>query len=813
MQAPHFFYRLIRLIPFSSTLAVGLLLFGGVESIANAQTREEVRQQAEARLRQITPEEIDRKLKELGMTPEEATRRAQDFGISLDEFLLRQFPDTTGQYQSLQFDPRLGFQRMTPASKARQDTLGSRALTTQMGKRLEVLGFRGRRGIDSLLQPFGYEIFQYPASTFEPSVNVATPPSYALGAGDELTMSVWGETKLNYKLGVNREGNVVVPDVGPVAASGLTVQQFRDRLVRRMTTIYSGLRGGAANANTFLDVSLGKLKTIQVFVLGEVARPGGYAVSSMSTALHAIFAAGGPTVDGTLRDVHVGRSGDSAASVDLYGYILKGDRSSDHYLQDGDVVFIRPAGTRTAVVGQVVRPAIYELKKGETLGDLITYTGGLRFNAYSERIHIERVVPFDQRKDFDKDVLDFDVRFEKASDLSTSTQLLENGDIVTVFKVGDLPQNRVVISGSVNKPGAFALRPGMRIRDLILIADSLKRSTFSERGTLFRVLPNLRVEIEGFNPGLALDGREQDNILLRNEDSVVVYPDSQFFPQHPVTIKGAVRRPGMYTRNDNMSISDLVVMAGGLTEGATTLGWEISRMDTTQIGVYSRILKVNMDSAYWNNEKNEKSRLEDFDVVFVPTDPKYTAQKSVKLTGYVMFPGSYVIKNEGERLEEIFTRAGGVRKGAYLEGSRLIRKFNDAGLVPLDFKKAIEDPQSRDNVVVYDGDSVHVAYIEDIIYVSGEVYVPSPVLYKENASLGYYIRQAGGYKEEAEEGKTVVFLPGGKKWEGGDILPGSSIFVPKKIEKPDHTLAMIRDLATILASLAAISVALIQVSK
>jgi protein involved in polysaccharide export with SLBB domain len=580
-----------------------------------------------------------------------------------------------------------------------------------------------------------------------------------------------------------------------------------------MTTIYSGLRGGAASANTFLDVSLGKLKTIQVYVLGEVVRPGGYALSSMSTAMNAMFAAGGPTAEGTLRNVRIERIGDSSTTVDLYGYLLKGDTPSGLSLQDGDIVFVKPAGKRVAVVGQVVRPAIYEVKDGETLGDAISFAGGFRFNAYIDRLHIERVIPFDQRNSYSRNVMDFDVRFKSASEVLSSRERLEDGDIVKVFRVGNLPQNRVIISGSINKPGVFELLPGMRIRDLIMAADSLKRSTFAERGTLFRVLPNLRWEISGFDPRLALEGREEDNILLRNEDSVVVYPDSLFFPEHPVTIKGAVRHPGTFVRNDNMSISDLVVMAGGLTEGASTTGWEISRMDTTQLGVYSKIFKVDMDKEYWNDRKNEKTPLEDFDVVFVPTDPKYTVQKSVKLTGYVMFPGSYAIRYEGERLADVFKRAGGIRKGAYLEGARLIRKFNNAGLIPIDFTQAIDDPESRDNVVLYDGDSIHVAYIEDIVYVSGEVYVPSPVLYKEDAGLGYYIRQAGGYKEEAEEGRTVVFLPGGKKWEGGDILPGSSIFVPKKIEKPDTTLPIIRDLATILASLAAITVALIQVTK
>jgi protein involved in polysaccharide export with SLBB domain len=353
----------------------------------------------------------------------------------------------------------------------------------------------------------------------------------------------------------------------------------------------------------------------------------------------------------------------------------------------------------------------------------------------------------------------------------------------------------------------------MSIRDLIFAADSLKRSTFAEHGTLFRTLSNLRKEILGFSPRLALLGDERENLLLMNEDSLVVYPDSQFSPVRMVTVQGAVRRPGTYPRNENMAVSDLLVLAGGLLEGGSTRNLEVSRLDTLELGVYRKIFKVSLGQEYWDSNSSGRFLLDDFDVVFVPSDPRWSAHKTVKLSGYVMYPGAYTIQFEGEKLADMFRRAGGFRSGAYLEGSHLIRKFNNAGLVPIDFRNVITDSLSRDNVVIYDGDSVYVAFSEDVVYVSGEVYVPSPVLYKAGARLSYYIEQAGDYKQEAEASKTVVFLPGGKKWDGGDILPGSTIFVPRKIEKEDKTLQTVASLATVLASLAAITVALIQVKR
>ena len=764
----------------------------------------------------MSASEIEQALKQYGMTLDEATQRAQTLGITLQDYLQKGATTTPAvtreRLEDLFVDPRLDWNRAGATKRTIDSALVAEAVK-EVKIAVEVSGFKGRRGIDTTIQPYGYDLFRYPSTTFFPSLNVATPPSYVLGAGDELVISVWGETQLSHRLQVNREGNVVVPDVGPVAAIGQTIEQFRDRLRRRMSAVYSSLAGTPGRTRSSLDVSLGKLKTIQVFVLGEVNKPGGYALSSMSTTLHALYMAGGPTADGTLRDVQILRRGEPALSVDIYSFILLGDRAKDQPLQDGDVVLVKPVGTRAAVVGKILRPAIYEMKSGETLGALLTMAGGPRFDAHTERVHIERIVPFDKRKEYERDILDFDIHFKNLDDFLTNSTSVENGDIVTVHEILHLYQNRVVIVGNVNKPGPFEFREGMRVADLILAADSLRLSTFAEWATLYRKLPNLRTQVTGFSPRLAMEGDPHENILLQNEDSVVVYEDSQFHPRENVSVFGAVRKPGVYPRHDSMTVADLVVMAGGLMEGAMRTGWELARVDTADIETYTRLIKLDGDDEYWRHDKSKGVYMEDFDVLSVPFDPRFSSQKFVQVSGFVMYPGTYAIRYEGERISDIFKRAGGLRPGAYLEGSRLIRKFNNAGLVPLDFRKALESKHARDNVVVYDGDSINVAFTEDVIYVSGEVYVPSPILYEEGKGLSYYIDQAGGYKEEAESGNTVVFLPGGKKWDGGDILPGSTIIVPRELDKPDNTLPIVRDLVTILASLAAITVALVQVTK
>ena len=805
-----------------------------------AQTNDQLRSTAESALQRMTPEEIDRKLKEMGITRDEAIRRASELNISLEDYLSSGTQNPAGATSAPEVQPpqerRQVLPRQEPA-KANKPEYGA---------------FRLRKGAENLL-PYGYEIFQNPPSTFEPTLNAATPESYQLGPGDQLVITVWGDTKLYYQLQVNRDGNLLVPDVGPIGANGYTIQQFRERLLKRMSEIYSGLNAQKNGPTAFLDVSIGKLRTIQVFVLGEAAKPGGYTLSSMSTTLHALYLAGGPTSNGTMRNVQIIRAGKQPIRYDLYDYIIRGDKTNDTRLQNGDVVFVSPAGRRAAVAGEVVRPAIYELGNGETLGDLIQLAGGLRFDAYLDRIHIERIVPFAERPKYSKDVIDLDVKFKTIGELMGSKEPIEDGDVVTVLKISDIPNNRVTVLGNVRKPGVFELTPEMRIADLIMAADSLDRNTFEERGNLIRLLPSLRREIIAFNPRLALAHDPQNNIVLQNEDSVILYKESEFFPEHRVTISGAVRNPGEYLRVEGMTAGDLAVLAGGLTEDAMTTGWTVSRIDSTSLQTYSHVYTLDLPREYWNDTGSSKFPLEDFDHVFVPANPRFSRIKTVKVTGYVMYPGTYAIRNEGERLAEVIARAGGMRPGAYLEGSKFVRKLTDAtwtpsepkitttkntslldslrqankvneeagvGWIPIDFKRAIDDPSSRENIVLEAGDSINVAYLEDLVYVKGQVFIPSPVVYKRHESLDYYITQAGGFTDAADKGKVVVFLPGGKKWEprswpfpDPEILPGSLVYVPQKVEREDKTLPIVSAWATVMASLAAITIAIVQITK
>jgi polysaccharide biosynthesis/export protein len=774
-----------------------------------AQQKDAMKQQAETQLQQLTPQEIDAKLKELGMTRAEAEARANAFGIDFQKYL---------GFQTSQQDTQNTIEAQKQKGK---DSLKQTVPTLFAVPEIPVIvpGFEGRTGMSGL-QPYGYNLFQYPTSTFEPVLNMPTPPSYVLGPGDEILLTMWGESQLFSQLTISREGNIVVPNAGPVPAQGVTVEALKARLLKRLTSFYSGLRNGGSDANTWLDVSIGKLRTIQVFVLGEVKKPGGYAISSMSTSFLALYVAGGPNINGSLRSIDVLRNNKSISTIDFYDYALRGDKSKDIRLQDGDVVFVKTIGKRTALTGNVIRPAIYEVKPEETLKDLLAMAGGIQVNAYYDRVHVERIIPFTERKLYTKNILDLDVNFSSAQNLLTSDFKLENGDILSVFQINEFLQNRVTISGNVKKPGVFALKSGMRVHDLVQEADSLISDTFGERANLFRVLPNFKRQIFPFNLTLAMQGDPTQNLELEREDSIIIYKQKFFFPEQTVSVAGAVQRPGKYIRTEKMTVADLVVLAGGLTELASKQEWELAKLDTTKIGSLSTVRKFNVSENYWDDQKGKPIYLEDFDHLMVPSNPKFNLQRLVEINGYVLYPGAYALQREGERLSSIVKRAGGLRPGAYLEGATLVRMWNNAGLVPIDFSKALTDTESLENVSLLSGDIISIAFKQEVVLVRGEVFVPSAVVYKKGASLNYYLKQAGGLKDEADDGRIVVTLPNGRKWENGwfilpdpDILGGSYITVPRKIEKEDKTLPILRDWATIFVSIATMMVAIVQITK
>ncbi len=781
------------------------------------------------------------------MTQEEIKKKAEEMGFSTEDYL-----------KMLQQQSQLTQSKLNETNQQRgKENKEKQEIIPPVNKPLKsyfVRAFSERENADSL-PAFGYNIFSTSPTAFITSLNVPVPVNYVVGPGDEIVITMWGETQLERTLTVNKEGNIYIPDVGLVNVNGLSMQSLKRKLYNILSKTYSSLNVSAkGEAKTNLDVSTGTLRTIKVYVLGEVNKPGGYTLPSLSTSFTALYYSGGPTLNGSLRNIKILRNGKTISVVDLYDYLTHGDKSKDVQLEDEDIIFIPPVGERVALAGEVFRPAIYELKEGDRLKDLLEYAGGLNFNAYYQRVHIERIIPFNQRKDFTNNVMDIDLNFSSVEDLRNSNYSLTDGDVVNVLSISNKLENRVTIHGKVRKPGIYELTSNlMTVRDLIYKADSLTPDAFREKGILIRTHPNEKQEVINFNINKALTGDPSNNLILENRDDVEVYSIERFFPSRTVEIAGAVKYPGVYKRYQNMTLTDLIILAGGLSDSATTKDIEITRMDTTNPIVYSNKFIISLTENYWDNHIKERFYLEDYDRVLIKRDPTKSFNQVVSISGEVQFPGAYTLLYEGEKIYDLIKRAGKFKSTAYTDGmyvyrknpifanaqkviipDTLIRKIKDIPIydrdlfnreysnrIPILWDDILEDTNSIYNIPLEPGDSLVVPKNPNLIYVVGDVGIPASVPYKKGGSLSYYVNQAGGYTENSGKGYEIVILPNGKKWNPSswffisnpEILSGSTIIVPTLIESESQFWPIMRDVAAVVTSTAVLILTVKSLSK
>lgn len=781
---------------------------------------------------------IQQKIKESGLTEAELKKKAEAAGYTVEDFIKLQQAATTKE-------------AATQSTQTQEKVIVTPPTEPKSGNWL-VPEFQGREGAEGL-QAFGYNIFNYKAFTFEPSLNVPVPTNYVVGPGDEIVISLWGETQLVENLTVSKNGDIYIPNVGLISINGLTLKELKTKLFSVLSQVYASLKSDQVEARTKLDVSTGKLRSVKVYVLGEVNTPGGYTLSAMSSSFTALYYCGGPTLNGTLRNVQIMRGGKNIASIDLYEYLITGNKSKDVRLEDEDIIYVPPVGKRIAVGGNAFRPAIYELKNEEKLTDLLKYSGGLKFTAYFDRVHIERVIPFAERKMYANNILSLDIRFNSIDELLKSSYILENGDVVTIPGINTLPENRVSISGFVKKPGVYELpKNGMKIRDLIIKADSLQKEAFLDRGLLIRTLPSEKKEIYNFNVMLALKGDTENNFTLMNRDEIRIFDQQSFYPAQTVEIAGEVKNPGVFTRFANMSLTELITLSGGLTVKATTKNIEITRMDTTNVDIFSQKFTVDLPTEFWKINPDNDFMLKDFDRVLIKSDPFKEFNQNVSISGEVTYPGIYTILHQGEKLSNFIKRAGGLKptantKGIFIERDQkllersaikiadslifrsksvtlynpnLISEFSKR--IPLEWEEIVNDTNSVYNIILKPGDIVVAPKDPQIVTVVGDVGIPSSVPFKDGKKLSYYVRQAGGYRETSAKGDEVVILPNGKKWEpsGFFLFPdspiesGSTIIVPTLIEYSNsNTWSYIRDIFAVLSSTAIVILTVINLTK
>ncbi len=509
------------------------------------------------------------------------------------------------------------------------------------------------------LKIFGMDIFQSSEMTFEPSLNVATPENYVLGPGDEIIIDVYGASETTYQQVISPDGNIIVTGVGPIPLSGVTVEDGRQRIFNRLSTIYSGLKG--RNPNTYLQVTVGNLRTIKVNVIGNVVRPGTYTLSSFATAFNALYFAGGPTETGSLREIVLTRNGEQIAVLDTYKYLFEGDNSQNPSLQDQDVIVVKPYLERVRLAGNVKQPGIYELKKEESFMFLLENAGGFTDIAFKESILIDRVS--ESRRS---------VKTVNAEQFGSFK--MQDGDSIYVQQILNQYENRVSIEGAIKRPGFYELTEGLTLSTLMKTAEGLREDAYLKRGNIIRLNKDLTLKNLAFDVTEVLDGSQ--DILLSPNDIVKISSIFDLSEDNTISLEGAVRQPGTYPYVQNMTIEDLLNVSGGLKTNAHASAVEIARRidDDSDLTRTAEIFTFPISSDLGVSDEASEFLLQPFDLVLVKSTSFNRIQKVVKVEGEVMYPGFYALETVEDRISDIIKRAGGLTQYGYAEGATLIRR-------------------------------------------------------------------------------------------------------------------------------------------
>lgn len=679
---------------------------------------------------------------------------------------------------------------------------------------------------------FGFSLFRNSDLSFEPSFNIATPQNYLIGPGDLLNIDVWGASQHSYQEVVSNEGNVIISNIGPVDLSGLSIEEADKKLKSILSKIYSGIKDG----NTFIKVTLGAVRNIQINIVGEVVLPGTYNLSSLATVFNAMYVAGGPSENGSLRDVQIIRNNKVIAKVDFYDYLLRGRQTNNKRLQDQDIVFVSPYSNRVSIKGKVKREKQFDIKLSESLEDLIYFAGGFTGDAYTERVKIFRKTGKENR------VLDISAKYLDAINL-------QNGDEIMIDSVLARFENRVFISGAVFRPGVYAIDSVSTLKQLIKKADGLREDVFKNRISIFR----LRDDLSRENITIDLNELLKSNLdfTLKREDSIRISSIYDLREEYVIHIEGEVHFPGVYSYAENTFVEDLIMQAGGLLETASSANVEVSRRvgNSTSLSTENKlaeIIKFSINKSLKLDEKASGFRLQPFDQVFIRRSPAYIPQMNVSIEGEVNFPGKYSIRSRTERISDLIMRAGDITTEAYLKGASLIRKqTSDKAITNRAIKNIANEKESSNKVIVsrdkfdvigvdladilrnpggvndlylQEGDSIRILKHSQTIKVSGSVYNPNVIPYQKGLNLRDYIYNAGGFTKGSKPGHIYVVYANGsvKKTKRTlffrgfpELEPGAEIIVPNKGEKRRMSMAESIGISSAAASMALLLVTLI----
>ncbi len=676
---------------------------------------------------------------------------------------------------------------------------------------------------------FGRDIFNNKSLTFEPQMNIATPQNYVLGPGDQLIIDIYGDTQKSEKLTVSPEGDVTVPDYGPVHVSGLSVASAQSRIRSKLGTYYS---------SSDIKVSVGQTRTILVNVMGEVRTPGTYTLSAFATVFHALYMAGGISDLGTLRDIKVYRQGKLISTIDVYQFILNGRLAGNVRLADNDVIQVGTYDCIVDITGRVKRPMAYEMRKSESLSTLLKFSGGFAGDAYKKSLRVLR------KSGLMKSV-------HNVEEFELADFKVEDCDSVIVDSIIDRFENMVEIKGAIFRPGMYQLGEKVNsVRSLIENADGVTEEAMTSRAVMRRMKPNRTQEVISIDLEGILNGSTAD-VPLENEDVLFIPTLAEHQNLRTLTIDGEVIFPGTYEYADNMKIEDLILQAGGLTDAASTIKVDVTRKlhdpeatnATMEIAkTFSFPLKPNFEF-----DGDNDFTLEPYDIIQVRKSPVFQNPIRVSVEGEIAFQGRYTMDQKNQRVSDVVKAAGGVLPGAYVRGARLVRQMSEAERarmqdlirmakqtadskdslsleqlalettysVGIHLDEALANPGGEEDVEVQDGDQLIIPRYNRTVRISGDVLKPNTVAYKEKPNYKYYIEQAGGYGRRARKSNVYIIYQNGTiaKASKGKIEPGCEVVVPTKGPRDNMSVAQWMGLGTSAASLATMFVSVANLLK
>jgi protein involved in polysaccharide export with SLBB domain len=723
-------------------------------------------------------------------------------------------------------------------------------------------GEKGPQLTEKQKRIFGFDLFQKNTLTFAPNLNLPTPVDYQLGPEDVLVVDLWGATQQYLELKITPEGTVRPENLAPIYVNGLTIEKATEKIIDRLSQIYSGLKSKSGEQPTiFYQISLGNIRTINIEVVGDVARPSLYSLPSLATVYTALHAAGGPTENGTFRNIRLIRNNKLLTTVDIYTFLTNGIRSGDERLRNGDVIIVEPYTSRIEMEGEVKKPGLFELKTGEKFQDLLNYASGFTSSAFKSTVTVKR------NGDREREILDITTEeFKKF--------IPKDGDFIEVSAILDRFSNRVIINGAVYREGEYQLTENLTLKNLIEKAGGLRGDAYMTRATIYRTNEDFSQFTIPVDLLSLIDGNSPDIMLMR-EDAVSITSIYDLKEEFYVQVTGEVLEGGIYQFFNQMTVQDLIILAGGLKESASNSLIEISRRNTNGgINSAAEIIRVSINQDLSLTSEDRNQILQPFDQVYIRRSPGYTIQQQVTVEGETLVAGVYTISRKDERISDIIKRAGGLSPFADVSGAILIRRtefsnsksndqisqeslqqlkqkvlndesnlknisqvrlidrlnkienriasdtqndkvgsqlkkdliqdisgqdslvrnivFKEEEPVAIDLQKILEQPGSKYDLIVKEGDVISIPGKLETVRLAGEVTSALNVRFDEEFSFNDYVERSGGFLISAKKGRSYVQYPNGerrgvkrflffKKYP--KVVAGSTIFVSRKPDR------------------------------